>query len=208
MRRLLPLSALLFVPAVPSAPLPTNDTVTVFVAREDLPAYALLREPETLFKVLRYARGDEPPGAVTRLEDLRGKRLKYSLRADRPVTKDHLCNPCPPRGMQAVEVWFNPEGSNSIVPPGSRADVFCEVATGGKTDFRPTAEGLLVLALDLRVQSHQGRMRASVTLAATPETAERLRIAETVGDLSLQPGTERDALREPGPGDLPPLQRK
>jgi Flp pilus assembly protein CpaB len=77
------------------------------VARHYLPAGTPIHEPLRHFKLVRYAKGDEPPDAITRPDRLQGTVIARTLAADQPVKGKDLAD--------------GPATSASLIPPGMRA---------------------------------------------------------------------------------------
>jgi Flp pilus assembly protein CpaB len=96
-----------------------------------------------------------------------------------------------------------------FVLPNSRVDVVQTIRSGEGTVSQTILQNMLVLASDTmlgRPEDKQSNMASTVTLAAKPEDAQKLRLAEAVGELSLSlRGTEDHdivALKPARPQDL------
>src|SRR4051812_36893351 len=81
---------------------PPIETVGVVVARKDIPAGSIIDQPEKLFKVVRYVKGDEPRGGFTDLRKLDGQFLTGPLAEDQPVKQKDLV--WLPNGLRAYSI--------------------------------------------------------------------------------------------------------
>jgi Flp pilus assembly protein CpaB len=151
------------------------DIVTVLVAREDIPQWTTIREPEKLFKKVRYVKGDEPKDAITDFAALKGKRLKRDLAADQPVKPKDFLNTPPleellPKGTKGISLRVDPDKAVAgFVVPGCRVDVLHTL--NGKSEV--IAADVLLMALDL---DKDGKF-ATATLAVKPEMTAKLATA-------------------------------
>jgi pilus assembly protein CpaB len=189
---------------------PATETVTILVARKDIPWGTLLKEPEKVFKEVRYVKGDEPKNAVTNFEQLKGKRTLRALAEDQPVkTKDlgdAAAEVALPKGMRAVAIKVGPQGAGAgFVLPGSRVDVIQTVHRGeDKAESKTILQNVLVLAIDsvgTATGEKGGATAASIfTLAMIPDDVKNVRLAEGAGELSL-------CLRAADEDDIIPLKK-
>jgi Flp pilus assembly protein CpaB len=161
------------------------ELVTVYVARTQIESRTVLKEPEKLFKAVRYVKGDEPRDAVTSLDQLKGTLLCRELAEDQPVKGKDLYRKKPgdglstslPRGMRAYSVkvaWTGKEEDGYILPD-SRVDVvYTRSDKKGKVERTVLFKNITVLGTDsLPVREHPPKY-TTVTLAITPEQSQAL----------------------------------
>jgi Flp pilus assembly protein CpaB len=94
-----------------------------------------------------------------------------------------------PQGMRAIAVKVNAASSVSgFVQPNCRVDVVSTVRQGDESFSQIILQNMLVLAADMQSQrdpEKQASISSTVTMAAKPEDAQKLRLAEAMGELSL-----------------------
>jgi pilus assembly protein CpaB len=182
----------------------------VLVATRSLPVGTII-DPEA-FRYQIWPAGLVQPAyfirgqGSTNPQDLVGTVVRTEITAGQPVTQGALVRPgergflaaALAPGMRAVTVGVTPtSGVAGFVFPGDRVDIVLthEVQGGGEGDPLRVSETILrnvrVLATDQRINARdaEGNQVAqtisSVTLEATPRMAERIAVAQTIGDLSL-----------------------
>jgi pilus assembly protein CpaB len=197
---------------------PPIETVVVLVARKEIPYGTFVKEPEQFFKEVRYVKGDEPKNAVTKFEQVKGKRTLRALAEDQPVKAkdvgDAAAGEVPlPKGMRALAVKVA-LGNDAVgfVLPGSRVDVIHTVRKDGETTSTTLLQNVLVLGLN--TSTNRDRPPTMVTLAVSPDDAAKIRVAESVGELSFTLRTPDGDARPDRkvrpdtkkPADLPPFR--
>ncbi|KWF65550.1 Flp pilus assembly protein CpaB [Burkholderia pseudomultivorans] len=145
--------------------------------------------------------GSVPPGAFTDPKELDGRVVRTSLARGEPVIESKLAPVGTKGGLSAVIA----EGSRAITVrvndvvgvagfalPGNYVDVIVNTqAQQGKSDGQSISkivlEHILVLAVAQQVSRDDTAPKVvnAVTLEVTPEQAERLDLARSVGTLSL-----------------------
>lgn len=194
-------------PALVAAPEPTGPEVAVAV--RPLPVGTIIgpesfryqRWPAELVSKTYYAKGDSD------LASLNGSVVRYAITAGAPVTQGALVKPgdrgflaaALGPGMRAVTISVSAQsGVAGFVFPGDRVDLMLtqEVPGGGDGPPLKAAETIIrnvrVLAADQRTDKtvdDQGKTvvanTSNVTLEATPKIAEKIAVAQTIGQLSL-----------------------
>ena len=179
-------------------------TQPVVVAAADLSLGSELKAEHV--KVLNFPAGQAPDGSFAQPQEIVGRGLIVSVVKGEPILPSKLAAkeagaglpPVIPDGMRAVSVRVNEViGVAGYVLPGTRVDV---IATGSPTNQPSDTTSKVVLANVLTLTSGT-RMEQDqkdgkpvqvtvVTLAVTPEQAERLALASTEGKIQL-------ALRNP-----------
>jgi Flp pilus assembly protein CpaB len=152
--------------------------VAVLVAKTDIPAFEAIKEPEKLFKVDYYKKGEEPRDAVTDFDQMKGQYLLNGLAEDQPVKKADLL----PEGTRAIAVSIPKDGLGNAIP-GSRVDVYATIRKDGKEPITELVlKDLLVLAVDVPKDGGEG----TVTFAVALEAAARLVLAGKAAEIHLK----------------------
>ena len=195
--------------AAPIAAAPQPSGPEVAVAIRPLPVGTIIgpdsfryqRWPAELVGKTYYVKGE---GDLTALN---GSVVRYALTAGAPVTQGSLVKPgdrgflaaALGPGMRAVTISVSAQsGVAGFVFPGDRVDLMLtqEVPGGGDGPALKAAETIIrnvrVLAADQRTDKtvdEQGKTvvanTSNVTLEATPKIAEKIAVAQTIGQLSL-----------------------
>jgi pilus assembly protein CpaB len=168
----------------------------------DAEAFRYQMWPQGLVQPAYYIRGQRGINP----QDLVGTVVRSEITAGQPVTQGALVRPgergflaaALGPGMRAVTVGVSStSGVAGFVFPGDRVDIVLthSVTGGGEGDPLRVSETILrnvrVLATDQRINARdeEGNQVAqsvsSVTLEATPSMAERIAVAQTIGQLSL-----------------------
>jgi pilus assembly protein CpaB len=188
---------------------PPVATMKVLVSKQKVSAYVPIKKPEDLFEVKEVPEGTYSPKCITDLKALQGKALRQPLNEQMPVTPDDLLNETTSgligllhEGQRAVAIRVTPESLvGGFVLPGSKVDVmFVKKRGDGDSETQIFLQNMLVLAVDMnktREADKDTMMGTTATLAATPEEAEQLSLAQALGDLRLLLRTPLD-----GEGDL------
>ncbi|MFD1613019.1 Flp pilus assembly protein CpaB [Sphingomonas tabacisoli] len=191
--------------AAPGAP--PVDGPQVLVATRALPVGTILQQdsfryqpwPKELVQEAYYVKGDVPPPQP-------GTVVRYAITAGQPITQGALVKPgdrgflaaALGPGMRAVTVSASAQsGVAGFIFPGDRIDLVLtqEVAGGGNGPPLKTSEtfvrNIRVLATDQRTdtETKDGKTEvktfSTVTLEATPRIAEKIAVAQSLGQLSL-----------------------
>ena len=190
-------------PVVPAGP-------EVLVATRSLPVGTIIDAealryqpwPQGLVQPAYYIKGTKG----TSPSDLLGTVVRNEITAGQPLTQGALIKPgergflaaALGPGMRAITVAVSSTSSVAgFIFPGDRVDIMLtqEVKGGGDGDPLKVTETVLrnvrVLATDQRTtaQNAEGkpevRSFSTVTLEATPKIAEKIAVAQTIGQLSL-----------------------
>jgi pilus assembly protein CpaB len=179
-------------------------TQPVVVAAADLSIGAELKAED--LKVLNFPAGQAPEGSFAQAQEIVGRGLIVSVVKGEPILPPKLASkeagaglpPVIPDGMRAVSVRVNEViGVAGYVLPGTHVDVIATASpTNQATDTtsKVVLANVLTLTAGTRIEQDQKDGKAVqvtvVTLAVTPEQAERLALASTEGKIQL-------ALRNP-----------
>jgi len=181
----------------------------VLVARKALPVGTIIDAesltyqpwPTEMMQSAYYTEG-QPDSDMSKLL---GTVVRYPITAGQPMTRGALVGPqdrgflaaALGPGMRAITVPVNAStGVAGFVFPGDRVDiVLTQEVTGGEGPPLKVSETVVrnvrVLATDQRIDSKgedgktEVRTFSNVTLEATPRIAEKIAVAQSVGQLSL-----------------------
>src|SRR5262245_10457651 len=132
---------------------PTPKTAVVMVAREDIPAKAMIASPEAKFRVRLYRIGEEPSDAATDYNQIRGMVLTRALHKGEVCTVGHLQNQtvAVPEGKRALSFRTTlPFNDMRFLVVGSHVDVTGQMPVNdlGQGGMGILALDSLVLALN------------------------------------------------------------
>jgi pilus assembly protein CpaB len=177
------------------------DTGQIAVAAVDVELGARLA-PEML-KLVAWPSGSVPPGAFKELQGLHGRVVKSSLARGEPVIEAKLApvgtkgglSAVVAEGKRAMTVRVNDVvGVAGFALPGNYVDIMVNTQDeGGRMGDKDKAiskivlERILVLAVAQEANRDETKPKVvnAVTLEVTPEQAEKLDLARSVGTLSL-----------------------
>jgi Flp pilus assembly protein CpaB len=169
-----------------------QERVVVLVARKNLETGCTIKEPKDFFAEEVVIKGEEPKNAVTKLDDLKDRVVKHSLREGDIVCGSDLLKDQDsgligslmiPKGHRAVRIRAQWTGS---ILPGSRVDVIATLRHGAdeKAFFsHAVLQNVLLLAIDQ--QTGEGSGIPGVTVALTPEDDLKVTQAMEYGPLNL-----------------------
>lgn len=177
----------------------SSATTPVAVAVEDINLGQPLNS--NLVRVINWPAGSVPPGSFTDAKSLEGRVVKTSLTRGEPVLEAKLApegtkgglSAVIDKGDRAITVRVNDViGVAGFALPGNYVDVIVNTQQpGGSNDQQNISkivlERILVLAVAQQVSRDdtQPKVVNAVTLEVTPEQAEKLDVARSVGTLSL-----------------------
>jgi pilus assembly protein CpaB len=155
-----------------------------------------------MLKTVDWPSGSIPPGATTKAEELEDRVVKTSVLRGEPILEAKLApigtkgglSAVIPEGKRAMTVRVNDViGVAGFALPGNYVDIVVNTqleAQGGGSDrqiSKIVLEHILVLAVAQEASRDETKPRVvnAVTLELTPEQAEKLDLARSVGTLSL-----------------------
>jgi len=153
-----------------------------------------------LVRVINWPAGSVPPGAFADVKLLDGRVVRASLTRGEPVLESKLApvgtkgglSAVIDKGDRAITVRVNDVvGVAGFALPGNYVDVIVNTQAPGGTNEQSISkivlEKILVLAVAQQVSRDdtQPKVVNAVTLQVTPEQAEKLDLARSVGTLSL-----------------------
>jgi len=182
----------------PEAP-PEEEKVMVLVAKRNIEMGTPIKNPQDWFKEKAFLRGEVPQGAITDFSLLKDRYVSKPLALDQHVTQEFLLDkervglaPLLPDNMRAVGLRVNMSttagGFASL--PKSRVDVvWTKRTTDGDGMTKIILQNVLVVAADEDMKRQEdatrGRVASVVTVAVTPEEAQRIILAQETGTLGL-----------------------
>lgn len=170
-------------------------TEVVIVAARDVNLGTALNA--TMLEVVPWPAGAVPSGAFRNRADLEGRVLLTSLQRGEPVLESRLApvgtrgglSAVIPEGKRAITVRVNEVvGVAGFALPGNYVDVMVNTQDEQeKTISKIVLERILVLAVAQEASRDETKPRVvnAVTLEVSPEQAERIDLARSVGNLSL-----------------------
>jgi pilus assembly protein CpaB len=153
-----------------------------------------------LIRVINWPSGSVPPGAFSDAKSLDGRVVRTSLARGEPVLESKLApvgtkgglSAVIDKGDRAITVRVNDVvGVAGFALPGNYVDVIVNTQQSGTGNDQQISkivlEKILVLAVAQQVSRDdtQPKVVNAVTLQVTPEQAEKLDVARSVGSLSL-----------------------
>lgn len=172
-----------------------GQTVPVIVASRDLDLGSALK-PD-MVEPVGWPKGAEPKGAISEASAVEGRVLKTSVVRGEPIIENKLApvgalgglSAIIKEGKRAVTVKVNEVvGVAGFALPGNFVDVMVNAPDDkNRSMSKIVLEHILVLAVAQENKQDQTspRVVSAVTLEVTPEEAERLDLARSIGNLSL-----------------------
>jgi pilus assembly protein CpaB len=173
------------------------EKVAVLVAKQKIGLGTTIKEPEKMFTEKLFIKGQEPKGAVSSYDELKGKRLNKPINAEVHVTADDIADEkngglegVIRPGHRAITIKVGTDtGTAGFVRAHSRVDVVSTVRGGDANSIaKIILENMLVLAVDQQRQrdgDKDAQIASTVTLEAKPDEAEKLTMAAAIGELRL-----------------------
>jgi len=185
---------------VPSA---NGEMTPIFVAMENVP----MGDPLTaqVLKLEEWPTDKVPPGALTKIEDVEGRRPKTPIFKGSPILEDQLLGQGAaeggaggmiPAGYRVVSVKVDSvSGGASLIRPGDRVDVLVHLLANPargihETTTRTILQDIKVFAVNdvFNLESVEGDKSISaktISLLVTPSQAEMVMLATEMGRIRL-----------------------
>ena len=172
-------AALAVLAAVQAARAPSTPTVTVLVAREDLPGGQALAEADLVTQ--EYAEGTQPSGLVTDPADVAGRVLAAPLRAGEPLTDVRLVGPglldgYP--GLVVTPVRVADADAVRLVSVGDTVDLVASDPESGETGQVATAAPVVAVP---RARGSAAGLHSGALVVVAVSQAESLDLARAAG---------------------------
>jgi pilus assembly protein CpaB len=186
------------------APTPLGDTRSIFVAITDIGLGDLLTSQ--VLKLEQWPKDKVPPGAISRIEDIEGRRARTKLYAGEPILENRLlgkgaseqgATALIPKGYRVVPVQVDAvSGGSSLILPGDRVDVMVHLVRDASRDISETVtrtilQDIKVFAVDSVVdlekekESNRTINAKTISLLVTPEQAAKVMLARELGRINL-----------------------
>ena len=188
---------------------PKGDTQAIFVALEDI----AFGDPVTsqILRLEQWPTDKVPEDALTKIEDLEGRRTRGKIYAGEPILAKKLFEKGAnalgvstriPKGYRVVSVQVDKvSGSASMIMPGDRVDVMLYLTRNpGTGTYQATTRTILqdvkVFAVNDVVglesdQNDRSIVAQTISLLVTPEQAQEVMLASEMGKIRL-------VMRSPG----------
>jgi pilus assembly protein CpaB len=185
------------------------ETVPIYVALHNIN----LGDPieAEMLSLEEWPKDKVPRGAISKLEDLEGRRPRTAIIEGEPLLEGKLlaagqiADPIRsiPKGMRLKTIAVDAEKSAAgLLGPGDRVDVQLFVKKDQRTGIETAKskvilQNIRVFAVDQTVQrspdgSEERTIAKTVSLMLLPEQASKLSLAEQIGELSLIPRNPDD----------------
>lgn len=192
-----------------------DNRVAIVAPRINLPPYARVRDQDV--EVIRVAPDRVPAGALTNPSQALYRLVRNTIMAGQPILEEQLyevgkvptlAEQLPP-GHRAVTIAVDASNAvNGVLLPESHVDVTLTVRgeqpeLGGVSTLT-LLRGLKVLATDrdrFKTEERLGQSLRNITVAATPEQANKLILAQRYGTLSVTLCSDLEAARLADNGD-------
>jgi pilus assembly protein CpaB len=187
-----------------TAPAIAGEVAKIFVAMSDVP----MGDPITpqVVKLEEWPKDKVPPGALTKMEDLEGRRPKSRIPAGVPILDSYLLSKGAsdqgatgliPKGYRVVSVKVDQvSGGASLIRPADRVDVLVHLEKNGdkgipQTSTRTVLQDIKVFAVnDVYAMESADKSDANIaaktiSLLVTPDQAEKVTLATELGKIRL-----------------------
>jgi pilus assembly protein CpaB len=185
------------------------ETVPIYVALHNIN----LGDPigSEMLSLQEWPKDKVPRGAITKLEELKGRRPRTAIFEGEPILEAKLlaqgevADPISAikKGMRLKTIAVDAEKSAAgLLKPGDRVDVQLFVKRDPKTGVdmaksKVILQNIRVFAVDQAVQraadgGDEKAIAKTVSLMLTPEQASKLSLAEQIGEISLTPRNPDD----------------
>ncbi|MGA2061628.1 MAG: Flp pilus assembly protein CpaB [Thermoguttaceae bacterium] len=181
---------------------PVADTVPIFVAAKDIS----LGEPLSVAMVKQepWPKDKVPPGALSNIEDVEGRRIRQRLFEGEPILENKLlskgasaqgASAVIPVGYRVVSVLVDSVSGSGLILPGDRVDVLVYLVGNSQnaiaeTSTRTVLQDVKVFAVNDVVDMDKDGKDKSITaktisLLVTPAQAAKVTLASEMGKLRL-----------------------
>jgi pilus assembly protein CpaB len=185
------------------------DTQPVLVAKEKILAGQVIKDPERQFVLMSYPTGSTP-NAITSLDDLKNKIVNKTVQPGQWLTPDDVSGNFGidlPKGYYAMAVKVDASSAASgFILPKSHVNVVATIrptGLGQKPKVVTILQDVLVLAVDQTSVRPEDKMAVSqmntALLAVKPADSQKLRLAQSMGDLALVLRSHDDQSKVPLP---------
>jgi pilus assembly protein CpaB len=192
---------------------PAAETQSIFVVSKDVPQGDPLTAQE--LKLEQWPKDKLIPGALSRLEDIEGRRTRTKLYAGEPILDGKLAakgvnapgaDIMIPKGYRVVSIRVDAvSGGGNLLLPGCRVDLLVHMAKNASLGIRETTTRTIlqdikvfavndVVNLDANGPETKSIQARTVSLLVTPAQAEKVTLATELGSIKLvMRGPEEEA---------------
>jgi pilus assembly protein CpaB len=195
---------------------PAGDTQAILVAMADIGMGDLLTSQ--VLKLEQWPKDKVPPGAISRVEDIEGRRTRTKLYANEPILDSKLmgkgasqqgATALIPKGYRVVPVKVDlVSGGSSLILPGDRVDVMVYLVRDLNKDIPDTVTQTIlqdikvfavndVLDLDKEKDGGKSIVAKTISLLVTPEQAAKVTLATQLGIVNLVMRSPEDDQQSP-----------
>jgi pilus assembly protein CpaB len=165
----------------------------------------------TMVSLQEWPKDRIPPGAVSQLDDLKGRRPRTAIIQGEPILDGKLLKPGQladpitsiPKGFRLKTISVDATKSAAgLLSPGDRVDIQVFVKLGSKNGAETAKskvilQNIRVFAVDQTVQrsrdgGEEHTIAKTISLLLTPEQATKMNLAEHMGEISLIPRNPDD----------------
>ncbi|MEN6457323.1 MAG: Flp pilus assembly protein CpaB [Thermoguttaceae bacterium] len=181
-----------------------GETVPVFVVTTDIGFGEMLSAQ--LLKEEQWPKDKVPPGTISRIEDIDGRRTRTKLYAGEPILENKLlgkgdrdqgATALIPKGYRVVSVKVDlVSGGSSLILPGDRVDVMVHLVKDLSHDIPETVTRTIlrdikvfavndVVGLESQKDGGKSIVAKTISLLVTPDQAAKVMLASQLGMIQL-----------------------
>lgn len=185
-------------------PAATTEMQPIFVALNEIGPHSVVT-PQSI-KLEEWPKDKVPPNAITKLEDIEGKRTKIRIFAGEPILTGKLIGMGEvdgasgqiPKGYRVVAVRVDAvSGGSSLILPGDRVDVLVYIGRNPgngivDTSVKTILQDISVFAVDTITSAARKNDKEeavitakTISLLVTPGQAEKVTMATELGSIRL-----------------------
>jgi len=182
----------------------TGETQTIFVAMTDIGMGDLLTSQ--MLKLEQWPKGKIPAGAIARIEDIEGRRVRTRLYAGEPILENKLlgkgaseqgASALIPKGYRVVPVRVDLQsGGSNLILPGDRVDVMVHLVRDPGRGIQETVTRTILQdakvfgvneVVDMEKEKDDKRSinAKTISLLVKPDQAAKVMLAQQMGTIQL-----------------------
>jgi len=194
----------------------TGETQTIFVAMTDIGMGDLLTSQ--MLKLEQWPKGKIPAGAIARIEDIEGRRVRTRLYAGEPILENKLlgkgaseqgASALIPKGYRVVPVRVDLQsGGSNLILPGDRVDVMVHLVRDPGRGIQETVTRTIlqdvkvfgvneVVDMEKEKDSNRSINAKTISLLVTPDHAAKVMLAQQMGTIQLVMRSPEDDQQTP-----------
>ena len=194
----------------------TGETQTIFVAMTDVGMGDLLTSQ--MLKLEQWPKGKIPAGAIARIEDIEGRRVRTRLYAGEPILENKLlgkgaseqgASALIPKGYRVVPVRVDAySGGSNLILPGDRVDVMVHLVRDPNRGIQETVTRTIlqdakvfgvnaVVDLEKEKDDKRSTNAKTISLLVTPDHAAKVMLAQQMGTIQLVMRSPEDDQQTP-----------